>query len=151
MLVRKAKLEDIEGITDFNIRMAKETESKKLDKDVVLKGVEAVINDNHKGFYLVAEETNGGKKLVGQLMITFEWSDWRNKCFWWIQSVYVDEKHRNRNIFSHLYRRVIEMAKSRKNISGLRLYVEKHNEYAKQIYESLGMIRTPYEMYEIPI
>ena len=151
MLIRKARFEDIERIADFNIKMAEETEGKKLDKNVVRRGVEAVIDDNHKGFYLVAEKTNGDRRLVGQLMITFEWSDWRNKCFWWIQSVYVEGKYRNQNVFSHLYRSAIELAKSRKDIYGLRLYVEKHNENGKQVYESLGMKKTPYEVYEIPI
>ena len=82
MLIRKAKLEDLEGIVEFNIQMAKETEGKIIEENVVREGVKAVLNINLKGFYLVAEENNGDKILGGQLMVTFEWSDWRNKIIW---------------------------------------------------------------------
>jgi len=80
--IRKAGLEDAETIANLNIKMAEETESKKIDKDVARKGVEAVMKDPHKGFYLVAEKRSIPLRIVGQLMITFEWSDWRNKYFW---------------------------------------------------------------------
>jgi len=145
--IRKAELEDAENIADFNMRMAEETEGKKLGRATVLEGVKSVINDPNKGFYLVAEKVDS--EIVGQLLITFEWSDWRNKCFWWIQSVYVPKKHRNQKIFSQLYRSVVEMAKRRGDVSGLRLYVERHNESAKRVYEALGMTKTSYEVYEI--
>ena len=146
--VRKALLRDIEEIADNNILMAKETENKIFDKKIVIKGVKAVIEDPNKGFYLVAEEADG-KKIVGQLMITFEWSDWRNKFFWWIQSLYVNKEYRNRRIFTGLYKELVELTKSRENVCGLRLYVEEHNESAKKIYETLGMKRTPYEIFEV--
>ena len=81
-------------------------------------------------------------------MVTFEWSDWKNKNFWWIQSVYIDKKYRNKKVFSQLYRTVIKIALSKKSVGGIRLYVEKHNNSAKQVYESLGMKKTPYEIYE---
>lgn len=148
MLIRKAKIEDLEGIVNFNIQMAKETEGKIIERKIVREGVKAVLNNSLKGFYLLAEENNGAKRLVGQLMVTFEWSDWRNKNIWWIQSVYVDRKHRNKKVFSQLYRTVSKMASSEKCVGGLRLYVEKHNNTAKKVYESLGMKITPYEIYE---
>jgi len=149
IVIRKAEPKDVESIADFNMKMAEETEGKKLNKDVVLRGVKAVVEDSHKGFYLIAERRDITARLVGQLLITFEWSDWRDKYFWWIQSVYVQKEYRNQKIFSQLYRCVIEMAKKRKDVSGLRLYVEKRNELAKRVYESLGMTKTSYEVYEI--
>ena len=148
MLIRKAKLEDLERIVDFNIQMAKETEEKILEKNVAREGVKAVLNNELKGFFLLAEENKGEKKICGQLMITFEWSDWRNKNIWWIQSVFVDKNYRNRKVFSKLFKSVTKRALSEKEVGGLRLYVEKHYDSAKQVYESLGMKKTPYEIYE---
>ena len=148
IVVRKAEFTDAESIAKFNVKIAEETEGIKIDRSVVLKGVEVVLKDPHRGFYLVAEKRNVVAKMVGQLMITFEWSDWRNKNFWWIQSVYVDKKYRNKKVFSRLYRRIVEMAKYREDVSGLRLYVEKHNKPAKQAYKALDMTKTPYEIYE---
>jgi GNAT superfamily N-acetyltransferase len=151
LLVREAKLEDLEKIVAFNIQMAKETEGKILEKNIVREGVKAVLNNKIKGFYLMAEDNKTNKKLVGQLMITFEWSDWRNKNFWWIQSVYVDQKYRNKKVFSQLFRTVTKMALSQKSVCGLRLYTGKNNYSAKQVYESLGMKKTLYEIYEKPL
>lgn len=148
MLIRKAKLKDLERIVDFNIQMAKETEGKILDKNIVQMGVRAVLNNKIKGFYLIAEDDKDSEILVGQLMVTFEWSDWRNKNIWWIQSVYVDKKYRNKKVFSQLYRTVSKMVLSEKSVGGLRLYVKKDNNFAKQVYESLGMKKTTYEIYE---
>ena len=148
MLIRKARFEDWEKIVDFNIQMAKETEGKILDKIVVREGVKAVLDNQLKGFYLLAENDEGNKIIVGQLMITFEWSDWRNCNIWWIQSVYVGKKFRNRQIFFQLFNTVAEMALSEKNVGMLRLYVREDNNLAKQVYESLGMTKTPYEIYE---
>ena len=148
LLIRKAKLEDLERISDFNIQMAKETEAKILDKNIVQKGVKAVLNNKIKGFYLIAEDNKDTKIVVGQLMVTFEWSDWRNKNFWWIQSVYVDNEYRNKKVFSQLFRAVTKMALSEKNVYGLRLYTSKNNFSAKQVYESLDMKKTSYEIYE---
>lgn len=149
LVIRRAEPEDVETVADFNIKMAEETEGRKLDRVTVLKGVKAAIDDPQKGFYLIAEKREVPTKLVGQLLVTFEWSDWRNKYFWWIQSVYVQREHRDQKVFSQLYRRIVKMAKQRKNVAGLRLYVEKHNELAKRVYEDLGMAKTFYEVYEI--
>ena len=147
--IRKAMFKDIEKITGYNVQMAMETEDKKLERSEVLKGVKAVIEDSHKGFYLVAEKRDEKIGIVGQLMITFEWSDWRNKCFWWIQSVYVDKNFRNQKIFTSLYRELLQLARSREDIGGLRLYVQEHNESAKKVYEALGMNKTSYEIFEM--
>jgi GNAT superfamily N-acetyltransferase len=148
LLIRKAKLADLEKIVDFNIQMAKETEEKILEKNVTRGGVEAVLNNESKGFFLLAEENKGENEICGQLMITYEWSDWRNKNIWWIQSVFVDKNYRNKKVFSKLFKFVTKMSLSEKGVGGLRLYVEKHNKSAKQVYESLGMKKTPYEIYE---
>ena len=147
MLIRKAKRKDLEKIVDFNIQMAKETEGKILNKNIVRKGVTGVLVNKIKGFYLMAEDKSA-KMIVGQLMVTFEWSDWQNKNFWWIQSVYVNNRYRNKKIFSHLFRTVLKLALSQKNVCGLRLYVKRNNNSAKQVYEALDMKKTSYEIYE---
>ena len=150
MLIRKAKNEDIEKIADFNIQMAKETEGKILDKKVVQEGIRTVLNNKIKGFYLVAED-KVTKLVVGQLMVTFEWSDWRNKNFWWIQSVYVDPGFRKKKVFSQLYRALEKLAHSNKDVYGFRLYLDKQNESAKKVYKSKGFKKTSYEVYEMEI
>jgi ribosomal protein S18 acetylase RimI-like enzyme len=146
--IRKARLEDLERIVDFNIQMAEETEGKILDRNIVREGVKAILKNKAKGFYLLSEYNKSGKVLAGQLMVTFEWSDWRNRNIWWIQSVYVDKKYRNKKVFSRLYGTVTKMALSEESVGGLRLYVEKNNNSAKKVYESLGMEKTAYEIYE---
>ena len=145
MTIRKGELRDANTIAQFNIKMAKETENKELDFDTVLRGVKAIMKD-HKGFYLVAE-TKG--KIVGQLMVTPEWSDWRNMNFYWIQSVYVPEESRKQGIFSALFHHLKDRAHYKKKVAGLRLYVEVNNESAKQVYEALGMHNPGYDMYEL--
>jgi len=143
---RTATLSDLEVITEFNLRMAEETESLQLDHERLLQGVEAVLRDSSKGVYYVAE-SNG--KVVGQLLVTMEWSDWRNGMFWWIQSVYVLPEYRRRGIFSLLYHSVENLARSTLNVCGLRLYVDKSNESAIATYTALGMERTCYELMEV--
>ena len=149
IVIRRAELKDVRVIADFNVEMAEETEGKHLEGEIVRKGVEAVLKDAHKGFYLVAEKQGDLPEVVGQLLITFEWSDWRNRCFWWVQSVYVPEKYRDQRIFSQLFKYVVDLARRRDDVSGLRLYVEKHNEAAKKVYESLGMVKASYDIYEV--
>jgi GNAT superfamily N-acetyltransferase len=117
-----------------------------LEPGTALKGAKAIIKDPRKGFYLVAE-TKG--EIVGQLMVTYEWSDWRNKYFFWIQSVYVREDSRKKGIFSALFHHLKDIARYKKNVVGLRLYAEKSNETAKEVYEEMGMIIPPYNMYEM--
>ncbi len=144
--IRKGELKDAQTLARFNIMMARETENKDLDFETVFHGVKALIKDPHKGFYLVAESKG---EIVGQLMVTPEWSDWRDKNFFWIQSVYIPENYRKQGIFSALFHHVKEIAYHKKNVAGLRLYVELNNNAAKQTYEALGMTKPGYDMYEI--
>ena len=98
-----------------------------------------------KGFYLVCEKEGG---VVACLMVTSEWSDWRNGNIWWIQGVYVEKAHRKRGAFKCLYDHLQELSKEEKDIAGVRLYVEKHNDKAKKVYQKLGMVETHYLVYE---
>jgi ribosomal protein S18 acetylase RimI-like enzyme len=145
MQIRKAQKEDIDALIGFNEAMALETEGKKLFTGTLRKGVEAVFDDPLKGFYLVAEDND---RTVGGLMVTYEWSDWRNGWFWWIQSVYVDPGYRGKRVYSELYDFVKHEAAAEGNVCGFRLYVEKENEHAQRVYEKLGMEETYYLMYE---
>ena len=143
--VRPAASADVDALADWNIAMARETEHKGLDRDVVLRGVRAVIEAPSRGFYLLAED--GGGRLGG-LLITYEWSDWRAGDFWWIQSVYVVPPSRRRGVFRTLFRQARERA-SEAGAVGLRLYVETQNTRAQHTYARLGMQRCHYHMYEL--
>jgi len=145
MEIRKAIKDDIDALIGFNEAMAFETEGKKLFTGTLRKGVEAVFNDPQKGFYVVAE--NEGR-VIGGLMVTFEWSDWRNAWFWWVQSVYIDPEYRGNRIYSQLYDFVKQAAADDSNVCGFRLYVEKENAHAQRVYEKVGMQETYYLMYE---
>ncbi|MDQ3322210.1 MAG: GNAT family N-acetyltransferase [Acidobacteriota bacterium] len=145
MNIRPAKKEDAAALFEFNQAMALETEGKRLDGEILQNGVEAVFQTGDKGFYVVAEEAG---KIVGGLMVTFEWSDWRNNWFWWIQSVYILPEARGKKIYSRLYEFVKEKARNEKNVCGFRLYVEKENLNARKVYEKLGMEPSHYLMYE---
>lgn len=146
LTIRKAVVSDAGVIADLNSRLAEETEQMHLDRNLVRKGAEALTRDPSKGFYLVAEDAG---RVIGQLMITCEWSDWRNGTFWWIQSVYVRREYRGRGVYTGLHRQVEKMARERGDIRGLRLYVEKNNETAQRSYRRLGMSETNYQMYAI--
>ncbi len=126
--------------------MALETERLELDAERLRAGTQAVVDDPAKGFYLVAED---GGQVAGQLLITFEWSDWRNAVFWWIQSVYVRPESRGRGVYKALYAAALERAAAAGNVCGLRLYVEKENERAKAAYLKAGMQQTVYDMFEV--
>ena len=143
--IRVARQVDVSLLVKFNQLMAWETEQKKLDEVVLSKGVSALITDDTKGFYLVAEYNN---EVVGSLMVTTEWSDWRNGVFWWIQSVYISPDYRRQGIYAQLYAQVKVLAEQQKNVCGFRLYVEKENFIAQKTYENLGMEETHYLMYE---
>lgn len=145
MKIRTANFEDIDSLVKFNQAMALETEKKMLDPQILRNGVEAVLRDAAKGFYAVME--NDGS-IVGGLMVTFEWSDWRNKWFWWIQSVYILPEFRGQRIYSQLYDYVKQMALRNENVCGFRLYVERENENAQKVYEKCGMQPSYYLMYE---
>ena len=146
ILIRPSTPADAPVIAGFNARLAQETEHLQLDPTRLRAGVDAVLADANKGTYWVAE---AGGEVVGQLMITFEWSDWRNGSFWWIQSVYVRADWRLRGVFKALYKRVQQQAKSRNDVCGLRLYVERNNQRARQLYQRLGLRPTSYELYEV--
>ena len=143
--IRRGKLADAETIAGYNAALAAETERLELDRDRLLLGVRAVLEDPAKGFYTVAETAD---TVVGQMMITFEWSDWRNGTFWWIQSVYVHPEYRRRGIFSRLHRQVLDEARKLGTVCGLRLYVEKENQQAQRTYQRLGMQKAIFDMYE---
>ncbi len=145
MKIRKARVTDAAVIADFNSRLAWETEKFKLDPQTIQRGVRAVLRDAAKGIYFVTEHEG---KVVGQLLITYEWSDWRNGNFWWIQSVYVAAEFRQSGVFRSLFAQIQKLAKARRDVCGLRLYVEKNNRRAQRAYERLGMKHAHYEVYE---
>ena len=143
--VRRAIRDDLDTIVRFNAAMARETEDKPLDEDTLRRGVRKVLSEEQKGRYWVAEHD---ATVVGALMCTTEWSDWRCGTFWWIQSVYVRPQHRRKGVFTALYEHVKSEARAAHDVCGLRLYVERDNETAHATYAALGMERTAYEMYE---
>ena len=145
MKIRKARTSDAAIIAEFNRKLAWETEKLRLIPSVVDRGVRALLKDAAKGTYFLAEE---GDVVVGQLLITYEWSDWRNGNFWWLQSVYVANEFRQSGMFRALFHHVQKLARSRRDVCGLRLYVEKNNHRAHRAYERLAMKYTHYEMYE---
>ncbi|MBN2414697.1 GNAT family N-acetyltransferase [bacterium] len=145
MLIRRAEAKDAEEIIRFNQAMAFETEKRRLPDEVISAGVGHIFTHPEAGFYLVAEE---GGVTAGSLMVTYEWSDWRNGCFWWIQSVYVLPEFRRRGVYRRLYAEVKRLAAAADDCCGFRLYVEKENSPAQKTYEALGMAPCPYIMYE---
>jgi GNAT superfamily N-acetyltransferase len=144
LIVRTANPTDAETIIDFHARMARETEGLSLDPAVLSAGVRAALVDPGKAIYFVAES---GGRVVGQLMITHEWSDWRNGDIWWVQSVYVHADHRRRGIFRALYAHARREAEAAGAV-GIRLYVEQDNSIAQQCYARLGMGLSHYRVME---
>ena len=145
LLVRPAGPSDVDTLAAFNVAMALETESLALDLDTVRRGVAAMLADPAKGSYRVA--TRDGA-VVGQLMITTEWSDWRCGWWWWIQSVYVAPEARRGGVYRALYQSVVDDAARAGDVHGLRLYVEQDNLRAQQTYQALGMARGKYVVFE---
>ena len=140
--IRAAERADIPFLVECNAAMASETEHKTLDRDVLTRGTQAVFDDPRRGFYLVAELEG---ERAGCLLITYEWSDWRNGDWWWFQSVYVTKAARRTGVFRALYADVERRARAAGAV-GMRLYVERDNERARQTYASLGMDEEPYKM-----
>ena len=143
--IRRATNADLETLISFNAAMARETEDKALDVDTLRRGISAMLDDDSLGFYLVAERDG---EAVAQLMVTTEWSDWRNAHFWWLQSLYVRPEYRRQGIFRQLYEHVRQQALESGNVCGIRLYVERTNRRAQEAYVNLGMSHSHYDMYE---
>jgi GNAT superfamily N-acetyltransferase len=144
--IRKAQLSDTAAIADYNLRLALETEDLRLEPVCVEAGVAALLQDSAKGVYYVAE-ING--QVVGQVMITYEWSDWRNANIWWLQSVYVKPEFRRQGIFRALFAHLEQLARRQTGVCGLRLYMHTDNHRARQSYLDLGMTHTKYEVFEL--
>jgi GNAT superfamily N-acetyltransferase len=142
--IRAAKPSDVADLVVWNKAMAWETEQKTLDATILERGVSVVLAQPQRGFYLIAESDG---VAVGSLLVTYEWSDWRNGDFWWIQSVYVTPPARRGGVFRALYAAVQERAVESGAV-GLRLYVETENQRAQDTYADLGMARCHYWMYE---
>ena len=146
-VVREARLADAELLTAGNLAMARETEALALDEARLRAGVEAVLNDAGRGFYLVAEDDEG--HAAGHLMVTFEWSDWRNAWWFWVQSVYVFPHARRRGVYRALHAAVLARAAAwPEPVRGVRLYVERDNATAQATYEGVGMREAIYRMFE---
>lgn len=134
--VRTARPQDWPLIVEFNRRLAAETEDTELDVELLTAGVKSALADPGKARYFVADT---GETVVGQLMHTWEWSDWRNGMIWWLQSVYVEPEHRGRGVFRRLYEHVRDLAENDPGVVGIRLYIETENDAARAVYEKLGM------------
>ncbi len=143
--VRPATIADSLQIASFNQAMALETERKYLEDEVIRQGVANLFNRPDYGFYMIAEVDG---KPSACLLVTYEWSDWRNQLFWWIQSVYVLPEYRGKGLYRALYQEVKRLAREKGNVCGFRLYVEKENASAQQVYQRLGMSEAQYLMYE---
>jgi GNAT superfamily N-acetyltransferase len=151
VIIRRATMSDLKSIVGFNLALARETENRELDVRILEMGIEAILKDSGKGWYAVAEKSRNGGALivVGQILVTFEWSDWRNGNFWWLQSVYVYPDQRQQQIFRQLFEYVQSQARlNQEPVCGYRLYVEEKNHRAQQAYAHLGFQETPYHMYE---
>ena len=147
--VRRARPEDVATIASFSAAMAHETEGRRLDLDRLHLGTIALIEAPARGFFMVAElEQADDRRLLGQLMITYEWSDWRNGAFWWIQSVYVDPAWRRKGVYRRLHDTVVAIGKADKKICGIRLYVARDNRAAQTVYRRVGLVPSMYEVYE---
>ncbi|TPG09699.1 GNAT family N-acetyltransferase [Rhodanobacter glycinis] len=142
--IRAARLTDLPELVAWNAAMAWETEHRQLDRDTLQRGVAGVFEQPRRGFYLVAERDG---VAVGSLLVTYEWSDWRDGDFWWIQSVYMSPDARRGGVFRALYAAVAQRAAAAGAV-GVRLYVETENQRAQATYEGLGMQRCHYAMYE---
>ena len=143
--IRKATINDISVLIDFQQRLADESEGIKLHAAVLRQGMLAMFEDVSKGQYFIAEEDS---EIVGCHMITYEWSDWRNGMVWWLQSVYVKESHRKKGIFKKMFENLIGTMNNDPFIIGLRLYVDKTNTRAQKVYASMGMNGEHYTVFE---
>jgi GNAT superfamily N-acetyltransferase len=143
--IRKSTREDIPVLADFQLRLADETENVKLDRSLVVKGLESLFGDPSKGQYFTALYND---EIAGCHLITYEWSEWRNSNVWWLQSVYVKESHRKHGIFRAMYANLLTLIENDPDVNGLRLYVDKTNSRAQEVYKSLGMNGEHYTVFE---
>lgn len=149
LIIRRARPDDVDALVEFSAAMARETEGRTLNKERLRRGTVAVFESPARGFYLVAELPNapaGG--LAGQLLITYEWSDWRNASFWWIQSVYVHPAWRGQGVYRRLHECIVREARACKEVCGIRLYVERENRTAQSAYGRVGLVQAAYLMFE---
>jgi GNAT superfamily N-acetyltransferase len=146
--IREAELGDSEVIARFNVALARESEGLALDPAVVRQGVKALLGDRRKGIYFVAGAVGA---VIGQVLITTEWSDWRNGDIWWLQSVYVQEEFRRRGVFKMLLAHVLEQARRQRQVCSVRLYMDADNATARQAYRRLGMKQTKYVVFETEV
>ena len=142
---RPARHEDLPHIVNFQVAMAEETEKVQLDRQICADGVVAVLNDGKLGRYYVGEI---GGTVVASTLITYEWSDWRNGVVWWIQSVYVVPAARRQGVYAGMYRSLQELARGDGNVRGIRLYVDRRNRPAQEVYARLGMNGEHYQVFE---
>ena len=144
-IYRRAALTDLPTIVAFQLAMARETEDLELDEAVCIRGVQAVFDRHELGQYFVAEQNT---RVVASLMITYEWSDWRNGLVWWIQSVYVSPEARQQGVYAGLYEHVKKLVQADESLRGIRLYVDERNQRAQEVYARLGMNGEHYRVFE---
>ncbi|MBC8321271.1 MAG: GNAT family N-acetyltransferase [Bacteroidetes bacterium] len=142
---RPANEYDAQVIADFQIKMARETEGLELDRDTVNNGIISVFRDPQKGKYYVAAEND---KIVASMLITHEWSDWRNNWVYWLQSVYVIPEKRGIGVFKLMYQHILKQVNDSNEVAGIRLYVDKKNLAAREVYNKLGMDGDHYQVFE---
>ena len=145
IIVRPAVFDDAIAIIDFQLKMAMETESLELDHHTVTQGVHKVFEDPNKGSYYVAVDSGN---VIGSLMTTYEWSDWRCGTVIWIQSVYIMSNYRGQGVYKKLYEYIQQLITPESGYRGIRLYVDKTNQPAQRVYEKLGMNGEHYQVYE---
>ena len=145
LVIRPATLEDATKIAAFNVALARETEDRTLNRRLVGIGVRALLAEPKYGFYIVADT---GKQIVGMLLITYEWSDWLNKMWWWLQSVYVHPSARRQGVFTRLHSFIVERAQDDGHVAGIRLYAEKNNRAALKTYRQFGLKQNTYRFLE---
>jgi GNAT superfamily N-acetyltransferase len=149
IVVREAEARDVDTIVAFSAAMALETEMRHLDASRLREGILSLLHTRSYGFFQVAEVPGRPSTgIIGQLMVTYEWSDWRNGLFWWIQSVYVDPAWRRQGVFRRMHDTVLIAAKAREDVCGVRLYVEQDNHVAQAAYRRVGLKPSCYVVYE---
>src|SRR5262245_52997632 len=146
LAIRAAMLDDLPVIVDFNCRLAWETEHKRLDLPTITRGVRRALTQPQMCRYFVAEPNKGD--VIGQAMVTYELTDWRDGVLWWFQSVYVVEPYRGQGVFRALFEHIVKTAQAEPEVRGLRLYVEHENARAQRVYQQLGLAPSGHVVYE---